>query len=49
MSAQYQRFLKVLEKWPAEKSKIGRWAINWHRNTLKSWMFVLAAQHFGLS
>ncbi|XP_060650358.1 ubiquinol-cytochrome-c reductase complex assembly factor 2 [Drosophila nasuta] len=24
MSAQYQRFLKVLEKWPAEKTKIGR-------------------------
>ncbi|XP_041674711.1 ubiquinol-cytochrome-c reductase complex assembly factor 2 isoform X3 [Drosophila eugracilis] len=24
MSAQYQRFLKVLEKWPAEKSKVGR-------------------------
>ncbi|XP_017057491.1 C-1-tetrahydrofolate synthase, cytoplasmic isoform X1 [Drosophila ficusphila] len=23
MSAQYQRFLKVLEKWPAEKSKVG--------------------------
>ncbi|XP_043068023.1 ubiquinol-cytochrome-c reductase complex assembly factor 2 isoform X2 [Drosophila bipectinata] len=24
MSAQYQRFLKVLEKWPADKSKAGR-------------------------
>ncbi|KAL7729661.1 hypothetical protein ACLKA6_007935 [Drosophila palustris] len=24
MSAQYQRFLKVLEKWPAEKTKVGR-------------------------
>ncbi|XP_041451082.1 ubiquinol-cytochrome-c reductase complex assembly factor 2 isoform X1 [Drosophila obscura] len=24
MSAQYQKFLKVLEKWPADKSKIGR-------------------------
>ncbi|XP_073842551.1 pug C-1-tetrahydrofolate synthase, cytoplasmic isoform X5 [Musca autumnalis] len=24
MSAQYQRFLKVLEKWPADKSKVGR-------------------------
>jgi len=24
MSLQYQRFLKVIEKWPAEKSKIGR-------------------------
>ncbi|XP_037819624.1 ubiquinol-cytochrome-c reductase complex assembly factor 2 isoform X4 [Lucilia sericata] len=24
MSVQYQRFLKVLEKWPAEKSKVGR-------------------------
>ncbi|XP_068155522.1 ubiquinol-cytochrome-c reductase complex assembly factor 2 isoform X2 [Drosophila tropicalis] len=24
MSMQYQRFLKVLEKWPAEKSKVGR-------------------------
>ncbi|XP_017026666.1 C-1-tetrahydrofolate synthase, cytoplasmic isoform X1 [Drosophila kikkawai] len=23
MSAQYQRFLRVLEKWPAEKSKVG--------------------------
>ncbi|XP_075145796.1 pug C-1-tetrahydrofolate synthase, cytoplasmic isoform X1 [Haematobia irritans] len=23
MSAQYQRFLKVLEKWPADKSKVG--------------------------
>ncbi|XP_030373652.1 C-1-tetrahydrofolate synthase, cytoplasmic [Scaptodrosophila lebanonensis] len=23
MSAQYQRFLKVLEKWPAEKTKVG--------------------------
>ncbi|XP_067643428.1 ubiquinol-cytochrome-c reductase complex assembly factor 2 isoform X3 [Eurosta solidaginis] len=24
MSAQYQRFLKVLEKWPTDKSKVGR-------------------------
>ncbi|SPP83788.1 ubiquinol-cytochrome-c reductase complex assembly factor 2 isoform X1 [Drosophila guanche] len=24
MSAQYQKFLKVLEKWPADKTKIGR-------------------------
>lgn len=24
MSAQYTRFLKVLEKWPAEKTKVGR-------------------------
>ncbi|XP_058982506.1 ubiquinol-cytochrome-c reductase complex assembly factor 2 isoform X2 [Musca domestica] len=24
MSALYQRFLKVLEKWPADKSKVGR-------------------------
>ncbi|XP_064549654.1 ubiquinol-cytochrome-c reductase complex assembly factor 2 isoform X2 [Drosophila montana] len=24
MSAQYQRFIKVLEKWPAEKTKVGR-------------------------
>ncbi|XP_053964359.1 ubiquinol-cytochrome-c reductase complex assembly factor 2 isoform X3 [Anastrepha ludens] len=24
MSAQYQRFLKVLEKWPVDKAKVGR-------------------------
>ncbi|EDV91290.1 ubiquinol-cytochrome-c reductase complex assembly factor 2 [Drosophila grimshawi] len=24
MSAPYQRFLKVLEKWPAEQTKVGR-------------------------
>ncbi|XP_037952266.1 ubiquinol-cytochrome-c reductase complex assembly factor 2 isoform X3 [Teleopsis dalmanni] len=24
MSAQYQRFLKLLEKWPTDKTKVGR-------------------------
>ncbi|KAH8381321.1 hypothetical protein KR093_002573 [Drosophila rubida] len=35
MSAQYQRFLKVLEKWPAEKTKVGRYFVRFYSETRK--------------
>ncbi|KAH8312464.1 hypothetical protein KR044_010867 [Drosophila immigrans] len=35
MSAQYQRFLKVLEKWPAEKTKVGRYFVRFYSETSK--------------